>query len=72
MRATPSSASSRAPLTSVSALNLRYIVDDVDAAVASTQDIGLTLLAQAGPAFADVVRGELRLFVTLPDRVGAP
>jgi len=53
----------------MSAINFRYIVDDVDAAVAFYSG---HRPHPAGPAFDDVVRCELRLFVKLPDRVGAP
>jgi catechol 2,3-dioxygenase-like lactoylglutathione lyase family enzyme len=39
----------------MTAVNVRYIVDDVDAAVAFyTTHLGFTLLSNASPAFADV------------------
>jgi catechol 2,3-dioxygenase-like lactoylglutathione lyase family enzyme len=45
--------------------NVRYLVDDVDAAVEFyTTHLGFTLEMQAGPAFADVRRGRLRLLVS--------
>ncbi len=46
-------------------VNVRYIVDDVDAAVAwYTQHLGFTLLTSAAPAFADVALGSLRLLLS--------
>ena len=43
-------------------VNVRYIVDDVEAAVAwYTTHLGFTLLSKHAPAFADVARGSLRL-----------
>ncbi len=46
-------------------VNVRYMVDDVDAAVAFyTAHFGFTLLSSAAPAFADVTRGELRLLLS--------
>src|SRR5881398_1642862 len=46
-------------------VNVRYIVDDVDAAVAFyTKHLGFALLSSAAPAFADVKRGELRLLLS--------
>ncbi len=48
--------------------SVRYLVDDVDAAVAFyTTHLGFALEMQAGPAFADVRRGPLRLLLS-----GAP
>lgn len=48
-----------------STVNVRYMVDDVDAAVAFyTKHLGFTLLSKAAPAFADVTRGELRLLLS--------
>jgi catechol 2,3-dioxygenase-like lactoylglutathione lyase family enzyme len=50
---------------SASTVNVRYIVDNVDAAVAFyTTHLGFTLLSSAAPAFADVTRGELRLLLS--------
>src|SRR6266536_4438797 len=52
------------PATTV---NVRYMVDDVDAAVAwYTQHLGFTLLSNAAPAFADVTLGPLRLLLSGP------
>jgi catechol 2,3-dioxygenase-like lactoylglutathione lyase family enzyme len=48
-------------------VNVRYMVDDVDAAVAFyTTHLGFALLSSAAPAFADVTRGELRLLLSGP------
>jgi catechol 2,3-dioxygenase-like lactoylglutathione lyase family enzyme len=46
-------------------VNVRYMVDDVDAAVAFyTTHLGFSLLSSAAPAFADVTRGDLRLLLS--------
>src|SRR5713101_5127398 len=48
-------------------VNVRYMVDDVDAAVAFyTNHFGFTLLSKTAPAFADVARGDLRLLLSGP------
>lgn len=48
-------------------VNVRYMVHDVDAAVAFyTIHLGFTLLSNAAPAFADVARGDLRLLLSGP------
>jgi catechol 2,3-dioxygenase-like lactoylglutathione lyase family enzyme len=48
-------------------INVRYMVDDVDAAVDFyTKHLGFTLRMNAAPAFADVVRGKLRLLLSGP------
>ena len=48
-------------------VSVRYIVDDVDAAIAFyTEHFGFTVLSNASPAFADVVRGRLRLLLSGP------
>jgi catechol 2,3-dioxygenase-like lactoylglutathione lyase family enzyme len=48
-------------------VNVRYLVDDVDAAVEFyTRHLGFTVLSSAAPAFADVVRGNLRLLLSGP------
>jgi catechol 2,3-dioxygenase-like lactoylglutathione lyase family enzyme len=48
-------------------VNVRYMVDDVDAAVAwYTGQLGFTLLSNAAPAFADVTLGSLRLLLSGP------
>jgi catechol 2,3-dioxygenase-like lactoylglutathione lyase family enzyme len=52
---------------SASTVNVRYMVDDVDAAVAFyTNYLGFTPLSNAAPAFADVARGSLRLLLSGP------
>jgi len=46
-------------------VHVRYMVDDVDAAVAFyTTHLGFAPLSNAAPAFADVVRGNLRLLLS--------
>jgi catechol 2,3-dioxygenase-like lactoylglutathione lyase family enzyme len=48
-------------------VNVRYMVKDVEAAVAwYTQHLGFSLLSSAAPAFADVSRGPLRLLLSGP------
>lgn len=48
-------------------VNVRYMVDDVDAAVAwYTTHLGFTVLTNAAPAFADVMLGSLRLLLSGP------
>jgi catechol 2,3-dioxygenase-like lactoylglutathione lyase family enzyme len=51
----------------MSTVNVRYMVDDVDEAVAFyTTHLGFTVLSSAAPAFADVTRGDLRLLLSGP------
>jgi len=51
----------------MSTVNVRYMVDDVDEAVAFyTNHLGFTVLSSAAPAFADVTRGDLRLLLSGP------
>ena len=48
-------------------VSVRYMVDDVEAAVAFyTSHFGFALRTSAAPAFADVVRGNLRLLLSGP------
>jgi catechol 2,3-dioxygenase-like lactoylglutathione lyase family enzyme len=48
-------------------VNVRYMVDDVEAAIAFyTTHLGFTLLTKTAPAFADVARGDLRLLLSGP------
>src|SRR5215217_2239240 len=48
-------------------VNVRYMVDDVETAVAwYTRHLGFTLLSNQAPAFADVTRGSLRLLLSGP------
>ncbi|WP_330292798.1 VOC family protein [Streptomyces sp. NBC_00576] len=52
--------------------SVRYLVDDVQAAVDFyTTHLGFTLRFSAAPAFADVVRGPLRLLLSGPASSGA-
>ena len=49
-------------------VNVRYMVDDVDSAIDFyTTQFGFTLRSSAAPAFADVVRGNLRLLLSGPE-----
>jgi catechol 2,3-dioxygenase-like lactoylglutathione lyase family enzyme len=51
----------------MSRVNVRYMVDDVDAAIAFyTTHLGFSLLTRVAPAFADVTRGDLRLLLSGP------
>jgi catechol 2,3-dioxygenase-like lactoylglutathione lyase family enzyme len=51
----------------VTTVNVRYMVEDVDAAVAFyTTHLGFTLISSMAPAFADVARGDLRLLLSGP------
>jgi catechol 2,3-dioxygenase-like lactoylglutathione lyase family enzyme len=48
-------------------VNVRYMVDDVERAVGFyTTHFGFELRSSAAPAFADVVRGNLRLLLSGP------
>jgi catechol 2,3-dioxygenase-like lactoylglutathione lyase family enzyme len=48
-------------------VNVRYMVDDVDAAIAFyTKLFGFTVLSDMAPAFADVEKGNLRLLLSGP------
>jgi predicted enzyme related to lactoylglutathione lyase len=52
--------------------SVRYIVDDVEAAIDFyTANFGFTVNTSAAPAFADVVRGPLRLLLSGPASSGA-
>jgi catechol 2,3-dioxygenase-like lactoylglutathione lyase family enzyme len=49
-------------------VSVRYIVDDVEQAVDFyTENFGFTLGHNAAPAFAEVIRGHLRLLLAGPD-----
>jgi catechol 2,3-dioxygenase-like lactoylglutathione lyase family enzyme len=51
----------------VNTVNVRYLVDDVDAAIAFyTEHLGFSLLSNASPAFAEVARDDLRLLLSGP------
>jgi catechol 2,3-dioxygenase-like lactoylglutathione lyase family enzyme len=55
----------------MSTVSVRYIVDDVEAAIGFyTRHLGLTLLSSKLPAFADVLRGDLRLLLSGPTSSG--
>ena len=48
-------------------VNVRYLVDDVEDSIAFyTTHFGFTVFSSAAPAFADVVRGNLRLLLSGP------
>lgn len=52
--------------------SVRYLLDDVQAAVDFyTTHLGFTVHTSAAPAFADVVRGPLRLLLSGPTSSGA-
>jgi len=54
-------------MTDDGTVNVRYMVDDVAAAIAFyTELLGFELLTSAAPAFADVRRGNLRLLLAGP------
>jgi catechol 2,3-dioxygenase-like lactoylglutathione lyase family enzyme len=51
----------------MTSVNVRYMVDDVEAAVDFyTTHLGFTLITSYGEAFADVERGDLRLLLSGP------
>ena len=48
-------------------VNVRYMVDDVEASIAFyTTHLGFSVLTSFAPAFADLVRGNLRLLLSGP------
>jgi len=52
--------------------SVRYVVDDVEAAVTFyTTHLGFTVHTDVAPAFADVIRGPLRLLLSGPTSSGA-
>lgn len=52
--------------------SVRYLVDDVPAAIDFyTSHLGFTLHTNPAPAFADVIRGPLRLLLSGPASSGA-
>jgi catechol 2,3-dioxygenase-like lactoylglutathione lyase family enzyme len=54
-------------MASEDTVNVRYIVDDVEAAIDFyTTHLGFTLRSSAAPAFADITRGNLRLLLSGP------
>ena len=51
----------------MASVSVRYIVDDVDAAIAFYRDrLGFTEVMHPAPTFAMLVRGELRLVLSAP------
>jgi catechol 2,3-dioxygenase-like lactoylglutathione lyase family enzyme len=55
------------PITPTATVNIRYIVADVEAAVAwYTKHLGFTVLSNVAPAFADLSLGSLRLLLSGP------
>jgi catechol 2,3-dioxygenase-like lactoylglutathione lyase family enzyme len=53
-------------------VSVRYIVEDVDAAIAFyTRQLGFTVAMHPAPGFAALVRGELRLLLNRPGAGGA-
>jgi catechol 2,3-dioxygenase-like lactoylglutathione lyase family enzyme len=53
--------------SSADLVSVRYLVDDVEAALGFyTTHLGFTVRFSAAPAFADVVRGHLRLLLSGP------
>src|SRR5262252_305476 len=55
------------PVAPPTTVNVRYMVHDVDAAIAwYTKHLGFTVLSNAAPAFADVTLGSLRLLLRGP------
>jgi catechol 2,3-dioxygenase-like lactoylglutathione lyase family enzyme len=54
-------------MTTDELVSVRYMVDDVEAAIDFyTEHLGFTLRSNAAPAFADVTRGDLRLLLSGP------
>ena len=52
-------------------VNVRYMVDDVDAAIAFyTAHLGFTLVMHPAPPFAMLSRGDLRLVLSAPNPSG--
>jgi len=55
----------------MSTVSVRYIVHDVEGAIGFyTTHLGFTLLSSKLPAFADVLRGDLRLLLSGPTSSG--
>ena len=59
-------------ITSIELGSVRYLVDDVDKAIDFyTTHLGFTVGINAAPAFAEVLRGPLRLLLSGPTSSGA-
>lgn len=59
-------------ITPTEMASVRYLVDDVDRAIDFyTNQLGFTLGHNAAPAFAEVIRGPLRLLLSGPTSSGA-
>jgi catechol 2,3-dioxygenase-like lactoylglutathione lyase family enzyme len=55
----------------MASVSVRYIVDDVEAAVPFyTDHLGFNVDSQAGPGFARLARGDLRLLLSAPSGPG--
>jgi len=55
------------PIDPSELVNVRYMVDDVDKSLDFyTEHLGFTVRMSAAPAFADVIRGHLRLLLSGP------
>ena len=55
------------PVTPPTTVNVRYMVHNLDAAVAwYTKHLGFIVLSNFAPAFADVTLGSLRLLLSGP------
>lgn len=55
----------------MSTVSVRYIVHDVDAALAFyTRHLGFTVMMRPAPSFAMITRGELRLLLSAPGGTG--
>ena len=55
----------------MASVQVRYIVDDVDAAIPFYRDaLGFTLVMHPAPSFAMLSRGELRLVLSAPGSAG--
>src|SRR5947208_12174297 len=55
----------------MASVSVRYIVDDVDAAIAFYRDrLGFTEVMHPAPTFAMLVQGELRLALSAPSGQG--
>lgn len=56
----------------MSKVSVRYLVDDIDAAVDFyVQRLGFQVQMRPGPGFAALVRGDLRLLLNAPGSGGA-